>query len=122
MTTTAEDNRALVLGALDAVTKGDIDTFLGAMAPDLVVHEPDYLPYGGEFHGATGFLELFGEIAKVVDVGSIELLSAIADDERVVLLMSVALVGGGGRRFLTEHWLVADGRVRDVRVFWSDLP
>jgi ketosteroid isomerase-like protein len=125
MTTTtpqAERNRALVLGALAAVTKGDTETFLEAMHPELVVHEPDYLPYGGDFHGAEGFLHLLGEVAKLVDIGSLELVSAIADDDRVVLLMTVALRSSGERRHLTEHWLVEAGRVRDVRVFWSDLP
>lgn len=121
-TSPAEQNKALVLGALTAVKGGDIETFLKAMHPDLVVHEPAYLPYGGDFHGAEGFLQLFGEVSKLVDVDTLELLSATADHERTVLLMTVELRSNRERRHITEHWLIQDGLVRDVRVFWSDLP
>ena len=92
------------------------------MHPELVVHEPGYLHFGGEHHGAEGFLGLFAEITKLVDVPTLELLSATADDERVVLLMTVELITNGERRYLTEHWRIEDGKVREVRVFWSDLP
>jgi ketosteroid isomerase-like protein len=118
----AEQNKNLVLGALGAVTQGDTDSFLEAMHPELVVHEPGYLPFGGEHRGAEGFLGLFAEITKLVDVPTLELLSATADEERVVLLMTVELLNSGERRYLTEHWRIEDGKVREVRVFWSDLP
>jgi hypothetical protein len=36
--------------------------------PDLVVHEPPGLPYGGEYHGPDGFMELTGKLRARFDV------------------------------------------------------
>jgi hypothetical protein len=40
-----------MLGALEAVKAGDVEAFLSILSPEVVLHEPDYLPYGGEYRG-----------------------------------------------------------------------
>jgi hypothetical protein len=120
--TKAAHNREVVLGALQAAMGGDIDAFLSVLHPDITVHEPLYLPYGGVYKGTDGFLRLLGEATKFLDLAKVKLLAATADDVRTVLLMSVPLVGSGEPVHVTEHWCLVDGLVTDVRVFWFELP
>ena len=115
-------NRDIVLGALEAAKAGDIDTFVAALDPGAQLHEPAYLPYGGLYEGPEGFLRMFAEAAKVVDLAQIDLISATSDDERTVLLMTIPMLGSGERVHVTEHWCLKDGKVTDVRVFWFDIP
>ena len=119
---TAEQNKSIVVGALQSALNGDIDALLAVMHPEIRVHEPPYLPYGGVYEGTAGFLRLMGEATKYLDLAHAKLLAATADDMRTVLLMSVPLVGGGEPVHITEHWCLSHGLVTDVRVFWFDLP
>jgi ketosteroid isomerase-like protein len=121
-TSIAQQNRELVLGALAAITTGDTETFLEAMHPDVVVHEPSYLPYGGDYVGAEGFLDLLPKASSLIDLSGVQLVSATADEDRTVLLMTAPLVSNGETVHITEHWQVRDGKVVDVRVFWYALP
>lgn len=114
--------RDTVLGALAAITRGDIEGFTSALHPEVVVHEPDYLPYGGDFTGKAGFLELFDQATKVIDFPTLEIVSATADETRCVLLMTCKLTTNREQRHITEHWVVQDGLIKDVRVFWFGLP
>ena len=121
-TSLVKHNRELVLGALDAVKSGDIDGFMSVMHPDLSIHEPEHLPYGGIYKGGAGFLRLFAEAAKILDLSKIELVSATADESRTVLLMTVPLLSTGETVHITEHWCVKHEWVTDVRVFWFEAP
>jgi ketosteroid isomerase-like protein len=118
----AQLNKEVVLGAIDAIKTFDVDAFLDALHTEVTIHEPEYLPYAGVYHGADGFHQLFTEAVKLVDVSSLEVVSATVDEERAVLLMTAELISTRERVHITEHWVLVDGKVVDVRVFWFDLP
>jgi uncharacterized protein len=122
MSTVAQSNRDLVVGAFEAAQAGRMDEFLGALHPDVEVHEPPYLSYGGTYRGRDGFLDLFGKATQILDFGTLKLVSATADEERTVMLMTCDLVSNSEERYITEHWRVEDGLIREVRVFWFSLP
>lgn len=115
-------NRDLIVGGIEAAQAGDIEGFMAILHPEVEVFEPDYLPYGGTYHGRDGFLELFGKATAVIDFPTLEVISATADEERTVLLMKCKLASNGEETFITEHWTIEDGLVVEVRVFWFDLP
>jgi ketosteroid isomerase-like protein len=118
----AQLNKEVVLRAIDAIKTFDVDTFLDAFHAEVTIHEPEYLPYAGVYHGADGFHRLFTEAVKLVDVSSLDVVSATVDEERAVLLMTAELISTRERVHITEHWVLAEGKVVDVRVFWFDLP
>lgn len=122
MTALAQDNERMVVDGLGGAIEGNIEALLAVLAPDVVVHEPEYLPYGGDYHGHEGFLTLQQRASEVLDVSSLKIHTAVANDERVVLLMTTAFVDGPGEQWLTEHWQVRDGKVVDIRVFWFGTP
>lgn len=119
---TVGSTKELVLGALDALFAGDDDAFFARTTPDIRVIEPSYLPYGGTYVGRDGFAALGKGLRKVLDLRSIEVVSATSDQERTVLLMTASLrYRPEEQRYLTEHWVVTDGLISEIRVFWSGL-
>jgi hypothetical protein len=69
-----------------------------------------------------GFLQLLGEATQVIDATTVEILNVVAGEDRVVLLMSARCVGHPEPVQITEHWVLKDDKVIDVRVFWYNLP
>ncbi len=120
--TIAQRNKELVLGALKSAQAGDVDKYLSAMHPDVQIHEPSYLPFAGLYKGHQGFHELKAQTKKIVDVSRMEIVSATADEERVVLLMRIPLRGSEERVLVTEHWRIENGLVVEVLVFWFEVP
>jgi ketosteroid isomerase-like protein len=122
MSTVAQTNRDLVVSAFEAAQAGKMDEFLGVLHPDVEVHEPPFLSYGGTYRGHDGFLDLFDKATQILDFPTLTLVSATADEERTVMLMTCNLISNGEQRYITEHWRVQDGLIREVRVFWFSLP
>lgn len=113
--------RDLVVGALDSLFANDLEGFFARTKDDIQVIEPSYLPYGGTYVGREGFRDLGRKISKVLDMRSIEVVSATGDHERTILLMTATLRNSGEQRYLTEHWVVEDNLIAEIRVFWSGL-
>jgi hypothetical protein len=119
--TVEQRNRDIVVGAIEAVKGGDADTFMAVLDPQVKIHEPPNLPYGGLYEGRESFLQIYEQVIKLADPTQIELISATADAERAVLLMTIPLLSGE-RFYVTEHWCLTNGLVTDVRVFWFEIP
>jgi uncharacterized protein len=117
-----EAHKELIVTSLEEAIAGDPSKLLAALHPEVVVREPAYLPYGGEYHGPDGFLELQAKAGEILDVSSLEITDAIGEGDRVVLRMTARFNGAPGEVTLTEHWLVRDGKIVDIEVFWSSLP
>jgi ketosteroid isomerase-like protein len=49
-------------------------------------------------------------------------VAAIGGDDRTVLLMTANVAASGKPVHITEHWVIEDGLIREVRVFWDGLP
>lgn len=105
---------------LDGVAAGDIASFWEAMHPDVVLHEPPHLPYGGTYRGIEEFKRCFSPLVEVIDPGAIELVDLIVDGDIVVPLMKSKLVESGDDMYVMERWRLEDGKIREIRVFWFD--
>lgn len=116
-----DTTRDLVVGALDLLFANDMEGFFARTKEDVQVIEPSYLPYGGTYVGREGFRDLGRKISKVLDMRSVEVVSATGDGERTILLMTAKLRNSGEQRYLTEHWVVEDNLIAEIRVFWSGL-
>ena len=59
------ETRRVVTGMYDAAIGGDLAGFFSHIAPEVVTHEPSFLPYGGSYSGLGALMELLGEqVAK----------------------------------------------------------
>ena len=49
-------SRKVVQNMYDSALAGDNAAFFGSLADNLLVMEPQFLPYGGKHHGVAGFV------------------------------------------------------------------
>lgn len=119
---TPKENAATIIEALGAALAGDAGPLLDCLHPDLVVHEPPYLPYGGDYTGPEEFLRLLGMATQIVDGPSVQIVDVVAEGDRLVLLMTARCIGQSEPVHIAEHWILRKGKVIDVRVFWYNPP
>jgi len=112
------DTRTLVTQMYTAATAGDMAALGEILSPDLVVREPDFLPYGGTHRGLAEFAALFAEVSKVIDLAALEFDGLTVEGDLAYARVRVPLVAGGGEAEILEEWRVHDGRVAAARVFW----
>jgi hypothetical protein len=117
-----EESLDFVRNGLEAGLGGDVDAFLSVLDPDVEIHEPDYLPYGGIHRGHDAVKRMLRAAGKIVDFSTLEFVSALAADDRIVMMMTVNLRSDGSQRHIIEHWMLGDGLVDEVRVFWNAVP
>jgi ketosteroid isomerase-like protein len=116
-----ERNRAMVQEMYAAVTeRADIQEFMAHVSDDVVVHEPPYLPYGGDYAGKEAFLALFGKVAAALDTRTITLESIIADGDKVMAFVRACTKPTGEIARLVEESTIRDGKVVDIRVYYFD--
>lgn len=120
MTSTTETSRAAVEKMYAAGTAGDIEGMLGLLAEDLVVHEPPFLPYGGDHHGHDGFLELFATINKYLDMTQVKVDRLIADGPWVSAVMRIPDRATGKDVVLSDELHVDDGTITELRIYFHD--
>ena len=115
----AEQNKQVVKGAYEGLAGGDVKAFLGVLHPEIEIHEPDALPFGGTYRGTEEILGFMGKAAQVLAPGQLEVEHLVAEGDHVVAVIRLGLQSGGDAR-VTEHWLMRDGKAVEVRVFWFD--
>jgi ketosteroid isomerase-like protein len=100
---------------------GDVEGMLKQMAEDaFVLHEPSFLPYGGEYRGRAGMIEAFTKIGSRLDVGAIEIDRVVAEGERVFVVMRTTDLGSGEQVLIAEENLVRDGQIVEMRVYFHE--
>jgi ketosteroid isomerase-like protein len=113
-------NRDLLRELYLASFAGEVDAFPGAMAPDFEAHVPPPLPWGGVHRGPGEFVNtVLPQLAVAVDFGSMRLESISADGDRVAALLN-ARTAAGTDIWIAEHWVVVEGKLRRLRVFYDD--
>lgn len=117
------DDVAVVRAFTDAMRAGDIDTCLTMIAPDLVFAEAGSLPFGGEYHGKDGFLQLLRNVGRqfTVDLATPEItggdgLVAV----RVHGTMTARATGRSMPMDVVDLYRLSAGKVTRVDVFYKE--
>jgi uncharacterized protein len=118
---TSDGNLALVTSMYDAAKRGDLDTFVAALSPDVVVIEPAFLPYGGTYRGVEGFLSLFGDLATTFHVAGLNVDRVIAHGDIVLGFLRMPFADRKSVLDVIEQSTVRDGKVTEMRIFVHDL-
>jgi ketosteroid isomerase-like protein len=119
-TSLTEQNRAVIQALYDAGARGDVPELLSYLADDIVVHEPEYLPYGGRYVGQEAFLAIFAQINEHLDLSAITLDHLVADNEHVIGVLRIPDRATGQNTVLAEQSTLRDGKVIDMQVFYFD--
>jgi ketosteroid isomerase-like protein len=105
----------------DAAKRGDLDTFVAALSPDVVVIEPAFLAYGGTYRGVEGFLSLFADLAATFHVAGLNVDRVIAHGDIVLGFLRMPLADQKSVLDVIEQSTVRNGKVTEMRIFVHDL-
>lgn len=117
------DSKGIVRGVYDAFKRGDVESVLAALAPDIVLHEAESLPYGGTHKGVQEVMKVFGQVAQNVDPTTVEIEQLIGEGDDVVAFLRPTFLFRDGRRVeipFCEHWRMHDGKVVELWPFYFD--
>jgi len=115
----AEANKQIVRSAYEGMASGDAKAFLGALDPEVEIHEPPFLPYGGTHRGQGEVIAFLKQAAGLAAPGKLVVHDLVADGDTVVALLTLGLRNGADAQ-VSETWRMRDGRAVELRVFWFD--
>ena len=119
--TTTERSRTVMQQAYADAAVGNIDGFFAAIAADVVVTEPAFLPYGGRYVGVDAFKGLLGEIAKYLDLGSAKVDALVADGDTVVACLRANTVRDGSEVRLMERAVVRNEKIVSLDIYVQQM-
>lgn len=112
-----EQSRALLLAFYDAALRGDMAALTSYLADDVVVSEPDFLPYGGDYVGAEGFGTLLARMASHTDIAGLVVDQLHADEDTVFAAVRLPDRHSGELVELIERSVVTDGKIAEITIF-----
>ena len=106
------------------IGSGEFDEARELVATEFVVHEPSELPYGGDYHGFEGFLDLLGRITAVAEIGAVGTPEFSPAGDRVMVKMIGRFTSPTSGRSVdtgvVELLSFRDGRIAELDVFYKD--
>jgi ketosteroid isomerase-like protein len=115
------DTRRVVTSMYEAALGGDLAGFFAHIAPDVVTHEPPFLPYGGSYSGVGALMELLGEqVSRHLDIARPKIDRIVADGDRAFTVIRLRCQATGEETLLAEEAVVRAGKVVELRVFYFD--
>lgn len=117
--TPAKDGKAVVEQFYTAVMTGSLDDFLALTHPDIEVHVPANLPWGGVHRTAESFWNLFPKIGAMINSASFKVLDIYGEGDRVFATVTADTIDGHSL-IVGEDWRVREGRIDWVRVYYFD--
>jgi ketosteroid isomerase-like protein len=89
-------NEEVARKATEAISKGDMETFLSLHTDDSVVHFPGRGPLAGDYRGKNGITDMFQRQMKMLDSPpQIENHDILANDNHAVVLNKTRATRGG---------------------------
>ena len=114
------ENLAAVRAAYDAFATGDIEAFLGALAPDFTSTQSEAVPWRGTYRGRDAVRRMFEEVGRHATAG-FDAQEFIDGGDRIVVVGTALLTPSGES---TAHavrelhvWGVRSGTLRSLDVF-----
>jgi uncharacterized protein len=122
--TTAQDNLAIVREWYDHVMAGELAAAAAMMADDFVLHEPPGLPYGGEYHGPQGFLDIMGRINALYEPSLVKPLEYLDAGNPVIIKLvgrfKSRATGKTADMDVVELYYVRDGKIAELDGYYKD--
>ncbi|MGH2557082.1 MAG: nuclear transport factor 2 family protein [Actinomycetota bacterium] len=119
----AHPNEEVARSATEALSKRDIEGFLGHHADDVVIHFPGQGPMAGDYRGKDQVGQLFQKQMQILDAPpEVETHDILANDEHAVVLNSVRASFRGQmleqRQIVVLH--IRDGKIAEAWLQFSE--
>lgn len=110
--------------ALVAVMLGEkkrLEDFPGRFDPNLVMHKPASLPFGGTYRGIEDFQQFYPAVRRYYDFDTWELLGVHGGGDTVFATTRVQVAGASTVMYIAEQFTFAGDKIVDVRVHVCDV-
>lgn len=119
----AHPNEEIARRATEALTKGDVESFLANHTDDVVVHFPGRGPMAGDYRGKDGLAEMLQRQMQMIDAPpELETHDIVANDDHTIVLNKTKASRGG--KVLEQDQVVVmhirDGKIAEVWLQFSD--
>jgi len=123
MTTTESltaQSRSIVEQFYDAGLRGDIEVMMGLLSDDVVIHEPAFLTYGGEYHGKEGLQAIYEKVLAITDVTKLKVHYFVVDGDRAIAIAGFPVNGDKDYTLFAEESRIAHGKIVEMRLYYHE--
>jgi ketosteroid isomerase-like protein len=118
----AHPNEEIARAATEALSKRDLETFIGLHADDIVIHFPGNGPMAGDHKGKDGLARFFQQQMELLDAPpEIENHDILGNDDHAVILNRVKATRGG--QILEQNQVVVQhirgGKIAETWIHFS---
>ena len=120
----AQSNIEAVTQVYAAMAAGNGAAAMAYFDSNMVLVEPESLPYGGTYKGLAEIGAAIGEIAKYVDLAGLKLQRIIADEETAIASLIATWRGKNGKILevpMRECYTFSGNKVVAMHVFYWDV-
>jgi hypothetical protein len=110
-----ESNKAFVAEMLGL--KRRLEDYPDRVDPNLVMHEPASLPFGGTYRGLDDFKRFYAKVRTFYDFDTWKLIDVVADGEIVFSTSEVRVAGRDTTMHIAERFRFSGASLVEVRVF-----
>jgi hypothetical protein len=118
------DAREVAEKMVESVIRGDLAGALAFVHPQVVIHEPDGLPYGGDWYGRSGFQEMFSAMAALLEFTLEKCeITALGPDSAVMRAEATFTGRASGKQLRTrfvEIYTIRDQMIIDADIYPKD--
>lgn len=107
--------------AYTAIAEGDGATFIGLLADDVVLIEPEGHPYPGTWRGKDAVVAAFPELVGALRIQGLKVLSLLAEGDLVVGMIELTCTSKSGDAVIApvlEAWTVRDGKIYEAKPYY----
>lgn len=119
-----ETNKALVKQLFASILDDDREAVKALLAPDVVVHEAESMPYGGTYHGHEGYFDLLRKLNECwIGLHAQDWHYTAGDGDVAARCLLTGTSRVSGREIsqqIIELWTVKSGKLAEGRIFYFD--
>jgi len=120
-TSTALTSADIVAAAYDAIARGDGEAFVGLLADDVVLIEPEGHPYPGTWTGKDSVVAALPGLLGALQLQGLKVHGLFAEGENVIGMIEMTCASRSGQPVVAEvleHWVVRGGKVVQTKPYY----
>ena len=112
----------LAIGIQENFATMTVDVAAEFIGEDCVIHEAPSLPFGGDWKGPQGFVDLMARIQETFVEFSSEPISMVTQGDTLAFaaILRGRTAKGSFEMPLVEYWTCREGKIREVYAMWQD--
>jgi hypothetical protein len=115
-----EENKTIVRSFYEGGTNSNKKEYGTIFHPSFMVTAPHYLPWGGTSN-LTNYLKLIlPQVTAVLDFNRCKIISLIGENNSVVIVIEIGLMGLSDTVKISEHWQFRDGKAISLWVAYFE--